>query len=110
VKSKATKREKTLSKEHRSCVATTLNTRSRFDDKAGAGEDELQKPQGLLPFHLRMLPYSSISATTKLVSPLSSASAEGRPPALILALQHSISTATHNLPRHEANAISEIRG
>jgi outer membrane protein assembly factor BamA len=99
-----------LPMDARSSIATTLTTGSRFVDKAGStGEGELQEPH---PFHLRMLPYSSISATTKQVLPLSSASPQGRPP-LILALQHTISTSTHNLPRHEANAMgfsSEIRG
>jgi outer membrane protein assembly factor BamA len=103
---------KLLPMDARSSIATTLTTGSRFVDKAGTGEGEVQEPQGLLPFHLRVLPYSSISATTKQVLPLSSASRQGRPP-LILALQHTISTSTHNLPRHEANAMgfaSEIRG
>ena len=103
---------KTLPMDARSSIATTLTTGSRFADKAGTGEGELQEAQGLLPFHLRMLPYSSISATTKQVLPLASASPQGKPP-LILALQHTISTSTRNLPRHEANAMgfsSEIRG
>jgi len=61
------------------------------------------------------LPYSSVTATTKQIFPLlnipSSESVSTRP--LVLALRHSLTTSTSNLPRHEAKAqgvSNDIRG
>jgi len=59
--------------------------------------------------HYNILPYSSLSATTRQIFPLTPD--DQRP--LTLALQHSATASTHHLPRHEANALgvaSQIRG
>jgi outer membrane protein assembly factor BamA len=56
-----------------------------------------------------ILPFSTVSATTRQIFPLSQ---EGRR-LLTLALQHSAATSTTHLPRHEAKALgilSKIRG
>ena len=59
--------------------------------------------------NFNILPYSILSATTRQIFPLTS---EGSRP-LTLALQHTATTSTSHLPRHEGNAFgiaSKIRG
>ena len=59
-----------------------------------------------------LLPFSLGSATVRHILPLADPTRnQGRPP--VLALQHTISSSTRNLPVHEANALgvsSQIRG
>lgn len=59
-----------------------------------------------------LLPYSSGSATARHILPLGDPTrSQGRPP--VLALQHTLSSSTKNLPGHEAKALgvsSQIRG
>lgn len=57
----------------------------------------------------KVLPYTSVTATTRHIFPLSSIS--DKP--WRLALQHTLSTATRSLPRHEANSMgiaANVRG
>ena len=59
--------------------------------------------------NFNILPYSILSATTRQIFPLTTE--DSRP--LTLALQHSATTTTSHLPRHEGNALgiaSKIRG
>jgi hypothetical protein len=67
------------------------------------------------------LPYSSASATARQILPISvsasstspSPSGGRAPPPITLAFQHTVSTATPNIPRHEARAMAnaaQIRG
>ena len=92
-----------LPMDARSSVSTSITGGSRFAEK-----DISESPSRI---NIKLLPYSSISATTRQVLPLTTPR-EGRPP-VTLALQHTAATSTFNLPRHEANAMSisaQIRG
>jgi len=60
-----------------------------------------------------LLPYSSASATTKQVLPINISSRDNGKVPITLALQHTITASTPNLPRHEAKAMAnsaQIRG
>ena len=87
----------------RSSLSTTFTGGSRF-----ATKDSNSKEWSMT--NLELLPYSTISATTRQVLPIVSP-ADRRP--IDLALQHTITTSTQNIPRHEARAMgisAEIRG
>jgi outer membrane protein assembly factor BamA len=91
-----------LPMEARSSVSTTVTGGTRL----GQAEDEPAI------FGYDLLPYSQVSATTRQVLPLVSISGNERKP-LCLALQHVVTAATPNLPKHEAKAMgvsAQIRG
>ena len=94
---------KLLPMDARSSFSTTLTGGSRFGEKTDGDNSSL--------FNTDIRPYSSISATTRQILPLSFQQG-GRKP-FTLALQHTIATSTFNLPRHEARAMgiaTQIRG
>ncbi|KAI2508615.1 hypothetical protein MHU86_5798 [Fragilaria crotonensis] len=69
------------------------------------GESSTSSPSGLSS----LLPFASLTATTRQIFPLSELAAGP----LVLALQHSATASTRHLPRHEANAhgvACKIRG
>eukprot|EP00536_Pseudo-nitzschia_multiseries_P003157 jgi/Psemu1/295119/fgenesh1_pm.47_\ len=86
-------------------VSTTISGGARL---AGADTDE---GGSISLAGTGLLPYSSASATTKQVLPISSREKDKVP--ITLALQHTVSASTPNLPRHEAKAMAnsaQIRG
>lgn len=77
----------------------------------GEGRETEKKDSSLLAGKT-LLPYTSVTATTKQIFPLMTMGGEGRRP-VVLVLRHSITASTKNLPRHEATAqgtTSSIRG
>jgi len=93
----------------RSSVSTTINGGARLTGKAdGDGNGE-----GVLYGGTGVLPYSSASATTKQILPISFSSRDDDKMPITLALQHTVSISTPNLPRHELKAMgnsAQIRG
>jgi hypothetical protein len=99
--------QKLLPLDARSHILSTVTTGTRFGEK--------EKSEGFSRnMNLHVLPYSSISATTRQVLPLTSATEnKGVRHPIVLALSHTVSTSSRNLPRHEAKAMgvaAEIRG
>ena len=94
----------------RSSVDAQLTLGSRLADVVAPLEDDSldSAPAGVSRFR----PYTAITATTRQMFPLlSRPGARNRP--LILALRHSATSSTPNLPRHEAKALgtnNNIRG
>lgn len=91
-----------LPMEARSSVSTTLTGGTRLG--------QLESNAAILGYDL--LPYSQVSATTRQILPLISIAGNARRP-LSLALQHIVTAATPNLPKHEAKAMgvaAQIRG
>lgn len=92
---------KLLPFEARSSVSTTITGGTRvlsktYDDAFG-----------------RLLPYSLTSTNTKQILPIFSSSRADKSAPITIALQHTVSLSTHNLPRHEAKAMAnsaQIRG
>jgi hypothetical protein len=84
------------------------DARSSIDAKCSLGTrlfaatSTTEEANALLP-PLKLKPYTSATATTRQIFPLLASFGPGGRP-LILALKHSITTATPNLPRHEAKA------
>jgi outer membrane protein assembly factor BamA len=94
-----------------------FDARSNIDARVTLGTrmKDLFRLQGTdnLIEELNLKPYTSVTATTKQIYPLRGpqSGSSGRP--LILALRHSVTTSTRNLPRHEARALgtlNNIRG
>jgi hypothetical protein len=93
---------KDLPMDARSSITTSLTGGSRIAVK--------ESGDNFSASNVQLLPYSTVSATARQILPISSPS-DRRP--LTLALQHTIATSTHNIPRHEARAMgvsAEIRG
>lgn len=68
---------------------------------------------GINTWHRQLLPYSSASATSRQILPLSLGVEDDQHRPVQLAFQHSLMTSTSNLPRHEANAAgiaARVRG
>jgi len=88
-------------------VSTTLSGGARLVGREmGGGGDISFAGTGLLP-------YSSASATTKQILPITISSRENDKMPITLALQHTVSASTSNIPRHEAKAMAnsaQIRG
>lgn len=121
-----------------SIVSTSLeriSSRSGIHEKIGSSTITLGPVQVPLPFEARssivtsltggarlgedskdfigsLLPYSSGSATARQILPITDSTRNQRRPP-VLALQHTVTTSTPNLPGHEARAIgiaTQIRG
>ncbi len=93
-----------LPMEAKSSVATTVTGGTRLTPKGDEGISFAG--QGLLP-------YSTASATTTQILPISFSSSESNKTPITLALKHTLSMSTPNLPRHEARALgnsAQIRG
>ena len=97
-----------------SSIDTTVTTGTRFVDLASIDKDDDSNSSSsssrYTSFDLK--PYASLTATTRQVIPLLETRTKGKRP-LLLALQHSATVATRNLPRHEARAqgvANDIRG
>jgi hypothetical protein len=93
---------KALPMDARSSITTSLTGGSRIAMKESGKKFSTS--------NVRLLPYSTVSATARQILPIASPS-ERKP--VTLALQHTIATSTHNIPRHEARAMgisAEIRG
>lgn len=107
-----------LPMDARSSVTTTITGGTRVTGKA----DETSGPLAAAAPKAEpgFLPYSSASATTRQILPIAVSSSFGDndgnktpPPPITLALQHTLSLSTPNLPRHEARALgnsARIRG
>ena len=86
----------------RSSISTTITGGTRVGGK---------EPSSTSFLNFDLLPFSLISATARQVLPLNAQNSGGRRPAL--ALQHTVTTSTSNLPRHDAKAMgisAQIRG
>jgi hypothetical protein len=98
-----------LPMDARSSVSTTISGGTRLTGKAdgdATGVDSTFVSSGLLP-------YSSASASTTQILPISLSSRDANKRPITLALQHTLSMSTPNLPRHEAKAMgfsAQIRG
>lgn len=93
-----------LPMDAKSSVSTTITGGTRLTAKEDKGISFAG--QGLLP-------YSSASATTTQILPISFSSRESNKTPVVLALKHTLSMSTPNLPRHEAKALgnsAQIRG
>lgn len=98
----------------RSSVSTTITSGTRFQGKEdvddSSGKESLVVRTGIG----QLLPYTLASTTTKQILPIfSSTRDDGTAPPITLALQHTVSLSTSNLPRHEARAMgnsAQIRG
>lgn len=104
-----------LPMDARSSISSTITggTRLQGIGEVVAGTDAKDKSVASILNAANFKPYTSASATTQQVLPisLSSKGDDGRP--ITLAFQHTISTSTPNLPRHEAKAMgnaAQIRG
>ncbi|KAG7353363.1 hypothetical protein IV203_002718 [Nitzschia inconspicua] len=104
-----------LPMDGRSSISTTITggTRLQGISEAVSGTAQEEKSASNIFSASQFKPYSSASATARQVLPIyiSSGTNDGRP--ITLAFQHSISTSTPNLPRHEAKAMgnaAQIRG
>ena len=101
-------------------TSATVTTGTKFHSPLMTSEDipvvsgnvtiskPVSRPNQFLNGRYQLQPYSSASATTQQMVPLFS---KRRP--VVLAVQHTLATATPTLPRHEANAMghaAEIRG
>lgn len=98
-----------LPMEARSSVSTTISGGARLAGK----EDGDTNGEGISFAGSGLLPYTSGSATTTQILPLSSFSRDSNKTPITLALKHTLSTSTPNLPRHEAKAMGHsaiIRG
>ena len=95
-----------LPMEAKSSVSTTLSGGARLQGTGNGDVTTISFADG------EVLPYSSASATTTQILPLTS-SGDGSKRPITLALKHTVSTSTPNLPRHEAKAMGNsaiIRG
>jgi len=98
-----------LPMDARSSVTTTISGGARLIEKTDGnsnGENISFAGTGILP-------YSSASATTTQVLPLSLSSRNNDKSPIALAFQHTLSVSTPSLPRHEAKVMSnsaQIRG
>ena len=88
--------ERQLPLDARSNLDCKFTTGTRLQQKATFNKNEI-----LDRFELR--PYATASATTRQTFPLISTSTQNKRP-VVLALRHSVTTSTPNLPRHEARA------
>ena len=98
-----------LPMDAKSSVSTTITGGSRLTGTAGGGTD--RKEVSIMGSGL--LPYSSASATTTQILPISFSSRDSNKRPITLAMQHCVSASTPNLPRHEAKVIAnsaQIRG
>ena len=98
-----------LPMEAKTSVSTTINGGARLTGK-GDGDTN---GEGISFTGAGVLPYSSGSATTTQILPISFSSRDSNKTPITLAMKHTISTSTPNLPRHEAKALgnsAQIRG
>ena len=98
---------RSLAMDALSSVDTAVTTGTRVVDLEESEDDESSSRR---PFELK--PYASFTATTRQIVPLLETRTAGKRP-LILALQHSATVSSPNLPRHEAKAqgvANNIRG
>lgn len=96
----------------RSSISTTFTGGTRFQgnvdaDVSGKGTSLARTSIG------QLLPYTLASANTKQIFPISFSQGDDDTTPITLALQHTVSMSTPNLPRHEAKAMgnsAQIRG
>ena len=100
-----------LPMEARSSISTTITGGTRLQ---GKGDDDITVLGSFTGASIgQLLPYTMASATTRQILPLSLSSRDDGTSPITLALQHTASMSTPNLPRHEAKAMgnsAQIRG
>lgn len=98
-----------LPMDARTSVSTTISGGTRLTGKSGG----FTNAEGMSFAGTGLLPYSSASATTKQILPISFSSRDDNKTPITMALQHTLSISTPNLPRHELKAMgnsAQIRG
>ena len=98
-----------LPMDARTSLFGKITTGTRIGESTSRGVDTGVSSLGLSPSSSLLLPFASVTATTRQIFPLSNLAAGP----LVLALQHSATASTRHLPRHEANAhgvACKIRG
>jgi outer membrane protein assembly factor BamA len=107
----------------RSSISTTVTGGTRLRGATGSSQDGSGDRTGAGMFSSlsfgssEVLPYSSATATARQVIPLSLLPSQSESPSsrqpITLALEHTVTTSTSNIPRHEAKAMGNschIRG
>jgi outer membrane protein assembly factor BamA len=106
---------KELPLDARSDIVATCTTGTRIAERSSIISSPSVSESEETTKRWTLLPYSSVTTTTRQVFPLNimtTSSSNARPP-FLLALQHSLTTSSRNLPRHEANVLGNsatIRG